>query len=125
MVFVTTSGRSTGAESVSVEDRPFSYYAENKKIGAITGGLYEVMIRERYPEADILQFNNQPDMVVALGSGIIDAFTCPESSAKDFIKADPSLTYLNEVFIRRSFALYSRRRRFTSCLYITARSSRC
>ncbi len=82
-----------------VEERPFSYYAENRKIGALTGGLYEVMIRERYPEADIMQFNNQPDMAVALSAGIIDAFTCPESTARDFIKEDPSLTYLNEVFM--------------------------
>lgn len=85
--------------SVQIEDRPFAYYAADKKIGAITGGLYEVMIRERYPEADILQFNNQPDMAVALGAGIIDAFTCPESTAKDFMKEDPSLTYLKEVFM--------------------------
>ncbi|MBO6303063.1 MAG: ABC transporter permease subunit [Ruminiclostridium sp.] len=90
-----TPDNSTGA----VEDRPFSYYAENKKIGAITGGLYEIMIRERYPDAEILQYNNQPDMAVALGAGVIDAFTCPESSAKDFMKADPSLTYLKEVFM--------------------------
>lgn len=85
--------------SGSVEERPFSYYAENKKIGAITGGLYEIMIRERYPDAEILQYNNQPDLEVALSAGVIDAFTCPESSAKDFMKADPSLTYLNEVFM--------------------------
>ena len=92
------SGSSSANTGAAVEDRPFSYYANNKKIGAITGGLYEVMIRERYPEAEILQYNNQPDMAVALGAGVIDAFTCPESSAKDFMKADPSLTYLHEVF---------------------------
>ena len=92
------SGSSSANTGAAVEDRPFSYYANNKKIGAITGGLYEIMIRERYPEAEILQYNNQPDMAVALGAGVIDAFTCPESSAKDFIKADPSLTYLKEVF---------------------------
>ena len=98
VVFVTVSGSSSANTSGAVEDRPFSYYAKDKKIGAITGGLYEIMIRERYPEAEILQYNNQPDMAVALGAGVIDAFTCPESSAKDFIKADPSLTYLKEVF---------------------------
>ena len=92
------SGSSSANTGAAVEDRPFSYYAKDKKIGAITGGLYEVMIRERYPEAEILQYNNQPDMAVALGAGVIDAFTCPESSAKDFMKADPSLTYLHEVF---------------------------
>ncbi len=88
-----------GSEAAVIEDRPFSYYAENKKIGAITGGLYEIMIRERYPDAEILQYNNQPDMAVALSAGVIDAFTCSESTAKDFMKEDPTLTYLNEVFM--------------------------
>lgn len=98
VVFVTCAESASPNTGAAVEDRPFSYYANNKKIGAITGGLYEIMIRERFPEAEILQYNNQPDMAVALGAGVIDAFTCPESSAKDFMKADPSLTYLNEVF---------------------------
>jgi polar amino acid transport system substrate-binding protein len=89
----------TVASASSVEDRPFSYYANDKKIGAITGGLYEVKILERFPDADILQFNNQPDMAVALSSGIIDAFTCPRSTAEDFMKSDPTLTCLNEVFM--------------------------
>ena len=98
-LYITARKADLTGDPGAVEDRPFSYYAENKKIGALTGGLYEVMIRERYPDAEILQYNNQPDMAVALGAGVIDAFTCPESSAKDFIKADPSLTYLNEVFM--------------------------
>ncbi len=89
----------TDTSTVSVEDRPFSYYAENKKIGALTGGLYELMIQERFPDAEILQFNNQPDMAVALSAGKIDAFTCARSSAEEFMKADDTLTCLNEVFM--------------------------
>ncbi|MCR5120942.1 MAG: transporter substrate-binding domain-containing protein, partial [Ruminococcus sp.] len=67
----------------AVEDRTLGYYAANGKIGAITGGLYEIMIRERYPEAEILQYNSQPDLAIALSGGKIDAFTCPKSSAED------------------------------------------
>ena len=95
----TSDTNHTKESILQVEDRPFSYYAEDKKIGAITGGLYEVMIQERFPDAEILQFNNQPDMAVALSSGIIDAFTCPRSSAEEFMKNDSSLTCLNEVFM--------------------------
>ena len=82
-----------------VRSRPFSYYAENGKIGAITGGLYEVEILRRFPDAEVLQFNAQPDLAVALSEGKIDAFTCPVSSAEDFMAEDDSLTYLNEVFM--------------------------
>ncbi|MBR1750584.1 MAG: ABC transporter permease subunit [Ruminococcus sp.] len=82
-----------------VRSRPFSYYAENGKIGAITGGLYEVEILRRFPDADVLQFNAQPDLAVALSEGKIDAFTCPVSSAEDFMAEDDGLTYLDEVFM--------------------------
>ncbi len=84
--------------SGAVEDRPFSYYADNKKIGVITGGLYEVMIRERYPNADLYQYNNQADLGAALDSGLIDCFTVPRSTAEDFKKQYNGFTYLNEVF---------------------------
>ena len=86
--------------AASVEERPLSYYYEHgSTFGAISGGLYEVKLLERFPDAKVLQFNNQPDMAVAVSSGIIDAFTCPRSSAEDFMKADPTLTCLNEVFM--------------------------
>ena len=88
------------AANASVEERPLSYYYERgSTFGAISGGLYEVKLLERFPDAKVLQFNNQPDMAVAVSSGIIDAFTCPRSSAEDFMKADPTLTCLNEVFM--------------------------
>ena len=88
-----------------VRSRPFSYYAENGRIGAITGGLYEVEILKRFPDSDVLQFNAQPDLAVALGEGKIDAFTCPLSSAKDFIKENSDLTYLYETFMEIPYGI--------------------
>ena len=91
---------SSSAGGGKVEDRPLSYYAENGKIGAITGGLYEVELQKRFPDAEILQYNAQPDLAIALGEGKIDAFTCPKSAAEDFMKANSELTYLKEVFMK-------------------------
>lgn len=88
------------SEDAEVRSRPLSYYAENGKLGAITGGLYEVELQKRFPNAKILQFNAQPDLAVALSEGKIDAFTCPISSAKDFMSVDNTLTYLDEVFMK-------------------------
>ena len=92
--------RSDIDDSPAVEDRPFSYYAENKKIGVITGGLYEIMIKERYPDSDLYQYNNQADLGAALHAGLIDCFTVPRSTAEDFKKQYSGLTYLNEVFTK-------------------------
>ena len=85
--------------SDDVRSRPFSYYAENGKIGAVTGGLYEVEILRRFPNAEVLEYNAQTDLALALSEGKIDAFTCPVSSAKDFMQVDDTLTYLDEVFM--------------------------
>ncbi len=57
-------------------------------------------LQKRFPNAKILQFNAQPDLAVALSEGKIDAFTCPISSAKDFMSVDNTLTYLDEVFMK-------------------------
>lgn len=100
MLVVRSSDLRSVSSSGAVEDRPLSYYAENGKIGAITGGLYEIELNKRYPNAEILQYNAQPDLAIALSEGKIDAFTCPLSSAKDFMAADSSLTYLKEVFMK-------------------------
>ena len=100
MLMARASDLHPGGTTASVEERPLSYYYEHgSTFGAISGGLYEVKLLERFPDAKVLQFNNQPDMAVAVSSGIIDAFTCPRSSAEDFMKADPTLTCLNEVFM--------------------------
>ena len=83
----------------TVEDRSISYYAANGTFGVITGSLYETMVCERYPDVNILQFNSQPDLAIALSEGKIDAFIVPKTTAEDFIAADNSLTYLNEIFM--------------------------
>jgi len=100
VVFVTAAGTSAGTTNGAVEDRPFSYYAENKKIGVITASLYEVMINERYPGSDLYQFNNQADMGAALDAGVIDCFIVPKATAEDFVKQYGSMTTLKEVFTK-------------------------
>ncbi|MBQ9383452.1 MAG: ABC transporter permease subunit [Ruminiclostridium sp.] len=100
IVMVTASDGNAGTNDSAVEDRPFSYYAENKKIGVITASLYEGMINERFPGADLYQFNNQADLGVALDSGVIDSFIVPKATAEEFVKQYDSMTMLKEVFTK-------------------------
>ncbi len=86
VLITKASAAAVDPQNTKTENRPFSYYADNKKIGVITGGLYEVMIKERYPNADLNQYNNQADLGAALNAGIIDCFTVPRSTAEDFKK---------------------------------------
>ncbi len=99
------SAASAGVTEEEIRSRPLSYYAEHGKFGAITGGLYEVQLKERFPETECLQFNAQTDLAIALREGKIDAFTCPVSAAEDFMKEDPNLTYLNEVFMEIPYGI--------------------
>ncbi len=98
VLITKASAAAVDPQNTKTENRPFSYYADNKKIGVITGALYEVMIKERYPNADLNQYNNQADLGAALNAGIIDCFTVPRSTAEDFKKQYSNFTYLNEVF---------------------------
>jgi len=87
----------------NIEDTPLDDYA-NKRIGVMTGSLYENLVQERFPEAPLSLFNNQPDMSAALSGNKIDIFFIPELTAKAFVKADNSLTYLNETFAQLNYA---------------------
>ncbi|MBQ6554725.1 MAG: transporter substrate-binding domain-containing protein, partial [Firmicutes bacterium] len=87
----------------NIEDMPLSELAD-KRLGVMTGSLYEKFITERYPDAPLSYFNNQPDMAAALSSDKIDGFCVPELTAKSFAAADTSLTYLKEPFAQLDYA---------------------
>ena len=50
-----------------------------KKVGVLTGSIPAVMMPELIPDAEYLEFNAMPDLIVALNSNKIDAFGCDES----------------------------------------------
>ncbi|MBQ9605374.1 MAG: ABC transporter permease subunit [Firmicutes bacterium] len=87
----------------NIEDMPLSELAD-KRLGVMTGSLYEKFLKERYPNAPLSYFNNQPDMAAALSSDKIDGFCVPELTAKSFAAADASLTYLKEPFTKLDYA---------------------
>ncbi|MBR1738330.1 MAG: ABC transporter permease subunit [Firmicutes bacterium] len=87
----------------NIEDMPLSELAD-KRLGVMTGSLYEKFLKERYPDAPLSYFNSQPDMAAALSSEKIDGFCVPELTAKSFAAADTSLTYLKEPFTQLDYA---------------------
>ncbi len=93
----------TDKNEVAVQSRPFSYYAQNGKIGVVTGGLYEDDILKLFPDAQVLHFNTQPDLANALVTGKIDAFVCAVAPAEDLLEENDSLTFLDEIFMNESY----------------------
>ena len=50
-----------------------------KKVGVMTGSIQAVMMPDLVPDAEYMEFNSVPDLIVALNSKKIDAFGCDES----------------------------------------------
>ena len=109
VISAVRSNLSNGAEASTeqkyehIEDMPLSELAD-KRIGVMTGSLYEQFAMERYPNAPLSYFNTQPDMSAALAGNKIDCFFVPELTAREFAAADDTLTYLNEVFVQLNYA---------------------
>ena len=99
----TDSINSTDQRYETQEDTPIDEYGD-KRIGVMQGSLYEDMVNERFPENEPSLFNNQPDMSAALSGNKIDIFFLPELTAKAFVAADPTLTYLKESFAKLNYA---------------------
>lgn len=67
-----------------------------KRIGVMEGTVQEVMVRERFPKADISVFNSVPDMPLALESGAIDGFVGDSYIVNEILRNKPSLMILDE-----------------------------
>ena len=50
-----------------------------KKVGVVTGSILAIMMPGLVPDAQYLEFNSVSDLIVALSSNRIDAFSCDES----------------------------------------------
>ena len=77
---------------------------DGKRIGVLTGSIHEAIAQERFPHAEISYYSNFSDTAIAVSSGIIDAFSCDTSVAREVTAADPSLTYLDETLGSNSCA---------------------
>ena len=88
----------TGTQEVSWRDY------NGKKIGVITGTLFENVAREYFPDSEHLYFNTNTDCNAALLTGKIDAFLGDEPSLKMVHAEQPSIDYIREVISHQDYA---------------------
>ena len=66
----------------------------DKTIGVLLGSVYDAYATRTYPQAKVLQYQNVPDMLMALNSGKIDATFYDQASVPEMLKANPGLGIL-------------------------------
>jgi len=66
----------------------------DKTIGVLLGSVYDTYATRTYPEAKILQYQSETDMLTALNSGKIDVTFYDQSSVPEMLKANPALGIL-------------------------------
>ena len=64
----------------------------DKRVGVMTGSVYEKMVEKYMPAASVSYFEKASDMAVAVSSGKIDAFVCSLVQAKSLIAETAGLT---------------------------------
>ncbi|MBQ4311149.1 MAG: transporter substrate-binding domain-containing protein, partial [Oscillospiraceae bacterium] len=74
-----------------------------RKIGVQTGTIFDEMISENIPDAQISYYNSYTDLLSALKAGIIDGFAADEPMIKYMMTEDSSVDYIKDYMDDYSF----------------------
>ena len=72
---------------------------DQKRIGYVTGMVFDGWLHKNYPQAALPSFNNPSDLIQALKSGKVDAAVLARISAKAIVQANPELAILDDRFM--------------------------
>ena len=70
----------------------------DKRIGILSGTIYDKLASERFPAAQLLRFNAISDMGLALKAGQLDALIINIGPANEMLRANPEIGILAEDF---------------------------
>ncbi len=82
-----------------------------KRIGYVTGMVFDGWLHQNLPQATLPSFNNPSDLIQALKSGKVDAAVLARISAKAIVKANPELGILDDSFMSFPLGIGFRRDR--------------
>ncbi len=91
------------AATDTAAERNIDYYSD-KRIGVMTGSIYEGIVRKSMPEASISFFDKAADMADAVVKGQIDAFICSDIQAKALIAESGNIKILGSLDERSEIA---------------------
>ncbi|MEW6363832.1 MAG: ABC transporter substrate-binding protein/permease [Acidobacteriota bacterium] len=70
----------------------------DKRIGVLVGSVYDTYATKKYPNAQILQYANVSDKVVALNTDKVDVLFYDQASVPDVLRTNPNIWVLAKDF---------------------------
>ena len=89
-------------EQAAPKELKISDYA-GKKIGIQTGTIFDEMVKDNIPDAEISYYNSYTDLLSALKANIIDGFAGDEPIVKYMMVEDSSVDYIKDYMDNYSF----------------------
>lgn len=69
---------------------------KDKRIGVLLGGIHDDYARRTYPNATVMQYKSQSDLILAVKTGKVDAAFFTHESLLEMMRSDKELAFLGE-----------------------------
>ena len=73
---------------------------KDKRIGVLLGGIHDDYARKTYPQAAVMQYKSQSDLILAVKTGKVDAAFFTHESLLEMMRSDKELVFLGENLYR-------------------------
>ena len=67
-----------------------------KDLGCMSGSIFDQLIKEKFPDSNIIYFNSRSELLLALTTGKIEGFVSDEPVAMMMISQNDNVNYLDE-----------------------------
>ncbi|MCF8241909.1 MAG: ABC transporter permease subunit [Melioribacteraceae bacterium] len=69
---------------------------KNKKIGVLLGSVHDTYAIEKFPDAEVLQYKNPPELLLAVRSGKVDAAIYNTETLQEILRGESDLTVFGD-----------------------------
>ncbi|MDD4847789.1 MAG: ABC transporter permease subunit [Bacteroidales bacterium] len=104
MIFCYACSSTTSNEKTAAQDSTANFNESNKfagtKIAVVLGSTHDQFVTANYPDAEIIRFDNSPDLSIALKAKQCDLMLMDGFTGELYLKDDPSLAIFKENVIQ-------------------------
>jgi len=69
---------------------------DGHKMGCMSGSIFDALIKERFPNSEIIYFNSRSELLLGLTSGKVDGFISDEPVALMMLSNNDNVSYLDQ-----------------------------
>jgi polar amino acid transport system substrate-binding protein len=90
------AGETAGALSPAASTLSTVDDLKDKRIGVLLGSIHDAYVQKTYPQAEVLQYKNVTDLILAVKNKKADAILVSRETLEDVMQGDDTLGFLNE-----------------------------